>query len=391
MAVARGFSFAGLILFPLLVSGQEAPPLQVGQWLQAPVGFGGQWSGLRNKVVVLEFWATWCPPCIDAIPHLNQLAREFRDQGVVFLAITDDDIDRLKPFLAKQPINAIIGLDPERRNWKAFDVPSIPHTVLIGKDGSIIGATFPENITAGVLQEALASKKPALPAKEGVPSDLEWDDHSIAWQDGVAPAMYAIIKPIKTTTSGVWPRPGHITADGVPLEVLVQIAYQTDHYHIDWRMPKDDKVYRAAFRVPEQQADRLLCYLQHTLADLFGIQARWTAQERDVYVLRRIEGHPALPESRSERELVQSMRGKITLRRQPVGKLCQFLTNSFGAVVMDETGLEGRYDFDVSYQSGRLDVLTKGLHDIGLDTVKARRNIQILVVTPDGAGPGKKP
>ena len=391
MTIARSFSLAWLTFFPLLVSGQEAPTLQVAQWLQAPVGFDGQWSGLRNKVVVLEFWATWCSPCIHAIPHLNQLARAFRDQGVVFLAVTDDDIDRLKPFLAEQPMDAIIGIDTERRNWKTFAVPSIPHTLLIGKDGSIIGETLPENITPGVLQEALASKKPALPAKEGVPSDLEWDDHSIEWQDGVAPAMYAIVKPIKTTTSGAWPRAGHITADGVPLEVLVQVAYQTDHYHIDWRIPKDDNMYRAAFRVPEKQTDRLLPYVQHTLADLFGIQARWATQERDVYVLGRIEGYAALPESRSEKELAQMMRGKITLRRQPVGKLCQFLTNSFGAVVIDETGMEGRYDFDIPYQPGQLDVLSKGLHDIGLDAVKARRNIQILLVTPDGTGPGKKP
>src|ERR1035437_4853945 len=94
MTIARSFSLAWLTFFPLLVSGQEAPTLQVAQWLQAPVGFDGQWSGLRNKVVVLEFWATWCSPCIHAIPHLNQLARAFRDQGVVFLAVTDDDIDR---------------------------------------------------------------------------------------------------------------------------------------------------------------------------------------------------------------------------------------------------------------------------------------------------------
>jgi hypothetical protein len=52
-------------------------------------------------------------------------------------------------------------------------------------------------------------------------------------------------------------------------------------------------------------------------------------------------------------------------------------------------GMEGRYDFDVPYQPGQLDVLGKGLHEVGLDAVKARRSIQILLVTPDGAGPGK--
>jgi len=106
MTIVRRLWFVWVAFFSLVACGQEAPTLQVTQWLQAPDGFDGQWSGLRGKVVVLDFWATWCSPCIHAIPHLNQLANEFRDQGVLFLAVTDDDVDRLKPFLAKQPMNA---------------------------------------------------------------------------------------------------------------------------------------------------------------------------------------------------------------------------------------------------------------------------------------------
>jgi len=234
MQRVRMFLLAWLTFLPFVVSGQQAPTLQVTQWLQAPGGFNGRWSEMRGKVVVLEFWATWCSPCIDAIPHLNQLANEFRDQGVVFFALTsDDDMDRLNLFLAKQPMTAIIGVDSRRRNWEAFAVLSLPNTVVIDKDGTIIGTTFPQNVTADVLREILAGKKPQLPPKEGVDSDLEWDDHSIEWQDGIAPAMYAIIKPIKTESAGGWPRPGHITADGVPLSVLVQLAYRTDYLHMD--------------------------------------------------------------------------------------------------------------------------------------------------------------
>src|SRR5579871_624078 len=128
-----------LTFISVMACGQQAPPLQVTQWLQAPQGFSGQWSELRGKVVVLEFWATWCSPCIHAIPHLNQLASKFRDKDLVFLAVTDDDADRLKPFLARQPMNAIIGIDTELKSWKAFEVPSVPHTVHVGKDGSILG------------------------------------------------------------------------------------------------------------------------------------------------------------------------------------------------------------------------------------------------------------
>jgi thiol-disulfide isomerase/thioredoxin len=252
-------------------------------------------------VVVLEFWATWCAPCIEAIPHLNQLANDFLGQSIVFLAVTDDDVDRLELFLPKHPIHAVIGIDPERTSWQAFAVPSIPHTVLIGKNGELIGSTLPESITGVVLRKALAGKRPALPPKEGIASDLQWDDNSIIWEDGVKPELYAIIKPIKTTTSGVWPRPAHITADGVPLQVLLQIAYQTDSYHVDWRVPNDDRLYRAAFRVPENHAERLLPYMRQTLTDMFDVKAQWETETRDVYLLRRVEGQTAPTQSQVSR------------------------------------------------------------------------------------------
>ena len=364
--------------------GSEAPPLQVTKWLQAPAGFDGQWTHLRGKVVVLEFWATWCTPCIGAIPHLNQLAGEFRGRDVVFLAVTDDDEYRLKPFLAKQPMEAIIGIDAERKNWKVFGVPSIPHTIVIGKDSMVIGATSPENVTGGVLSQVLAGGKPVLPPTEGVAGDEAWDDHSIEWKDGVAPAMYAIVKPIKTTVSGSMARPGHISGDGLPLEVLVQIAYETDYNHLDWRMPKQEQVFRVAFRVPEERQERLLPYVRQTLSDLFGIQARWEKQERDVYVLRRIEGRGALPESQTEKELAMAMRGKITLRRQPVGTLCDSLSNYvLHAMAIDETGMDGRYDFDVPYQPGQPEVTTQALRELGFEAVKARRTVSMLVVAPE--------
>jgi uncharacterized protein (TIGR03435 family) len=389
MRVARPFCLVGISLLCSVGLSQERPAISATEWVQAPKGFQANSSELRGKVVVLEFWATWCSPCIEAIPHLNQLAKEFRDKGVLFLAITDDDEDRLRPFLVHQPMSAIIGIDPARTGWKTFAVPSIPHTVLIGKDGEIIGATLPENITSEVLREALAGGKPVLTPKQGVPSDLEWDDHLIDWKDGVAPASYAIVKPIATTTSGAWPRPSHITADGVPLQVLVELAYQTDNYHVDWQVQKDAGTLRAAFRVPEDHPERLFPYMQHTLADLFGIEARWQSEERDVYVLRLREGRAPMPESKNEQELAQMLQGKIKLRGQPVAKLCQFLAMPFDTVVLDETGMKGRYNFDISYQPGNDDVTIQALKDVGLEVTRARRNVKVLIVSSQGIAKAK--
>lgn len=367
------------------LSGTQTPALHVSKWLQAPTGFDGQWSRLRGKVVVLEFWATWCSPCVAAIPHMNRLADEFKGQDVVFLAIADDDEDRLNSFLAKRPMEAIIGIDTERKSWTAFGVPSIPHTFVIDKSGRILGATFPENVTSDTLKEALAGRTPVLPPKQGVESDLDWDNHLIEWQDGVPPVLYAIIKPITTTTGGAMVGLSRITADGVSLEVLVQIAYDTDYFHVDWKLPADSQSYRVAIRVPKGREASLRPYMRQMLSTMFGIQAQFENQERDVFVLKCKENQAGPSESTAEQEMAQRLKGMIALRHQPIEKLCQFLTSSFDLVVVDETGLKGNYDFDIPYQRGQYEVTLQALAKVGLDAVKARRSIPLLVVRPEKA------
>src|SRR5262245_37427861 len=85
--------------------GAEPPPLQLEKVLQAPAGARASWDALQGKVVVLEFWATWCGPCITAIPHLNELADAFKDKPVQFIAITDEDEKVVAPFLKRKPIH----------------------------------------------------------------------------------------------------------------------------------------------------------------------------------------------------------------------------------------------------------------------------------------------
>jgi uncharacterized protein (TIGR03435 family) len=367
-----------------LKPGTPAPPLQITQWLQAPEGFDGQWIHLQGKVVVLEFWATWCSPCVAAIPHLNQLATEFRGQDVVFFAITDDNEDRLKSFLAKRPMEAIIGIDTDRRNWQTFGVVSIPHTVVIGKDGKVVGTTFPENVTEATLREVLAGGKPILPPKEGVPSDLEWDQHLIEWKDGIPAMAYAIIKPVKTYTAGAGISTTWYVGDGVQLEAMIQAAYETSYDYLDWRLPKDGQHYRVAVRVPNDRKAGFLPFLRQTLNNVFGIQARWEDQEHDVYVLQRIKGHPTLAESKSKEPMYVMMKGKITLRQQPIKKLCSALTNIFETIVVDETGLTGFYDFELTYLRGQPQETMNAVRQLGLELVKARRIIRILVVEREG-------
>src|SRR5215470_13148870 len=102
--------------------GEAAPPLGLETMLQAPVGFQPSWASLRGNVVVLEFWATWCGPCIAAIPHLNEVADHFKGKPIQFIAITDEDEKVVGPFLRKKPIHAWVGLDTDKSMLDAYGV-----------------------------------------------------------------------------------------------------------------------------------------------------------------------------------------------------------------------------------------------------------------------------
>ena len=75
--------------------GSAAPSLNFTRLLQAPTGAKVDWPALRGKVVVLEFWATWCAPCVAEIPILNSLQASVDSNKVVFLSVDDDRRPRI--------------------------------------------------------------------------------------------------------------------------------------------------------------------------------------------------------------------------------------------------------------------------------------------------------
>jgi peroxiredoxin len=101
---------------------------------------GKQWTlkDLRGKVVLVNFWATWCPPCRKEMPDLDALYHRFQDQGFVILAISDEDVPKVQPFIAERGISYPILLDPGRKVNEMFQVEGIPKSFVYDRDGKLV-------------------------------------------------------------------------------------------------------------------------------------------------------------------------------------------------------------------------------------------------------------
>ena len=104
---------------------------------------GGEYdlSTAKGRVVVVNFWATWCPPCIEELPTMQKLWEETRDQGLDVLAVNvGEPADRIQQFLNEfEPeLTFPILLDPDGEAFQAWGVRGLPKTYVVNKRGQVI-------------------------------------------------------------------------------------------------------------------------------------------------------------------------------------------------------------------------------------------------------------
>ncbi|HPD13787.1 MAG TPA: TlpA disulfide reductase family protein [Planctomycetota bacterium] len=145
--------------------GDTAPAIQVKTWVaNKPVTL----EAAKGKVLVVEFWATWCQPCRRTIPHINKLHKKYGDKDVVFVGITEEDEATVKKYMETMAMDYHVGLDDAGKTNNAYmkGVAGIPHAFVVDRDGKVAWHGHPLTKMAQVIEELVAGKFDAARAKK---------------------------------------------------------------------------------------------------------------------------------------------------------------------------------------------------------------------------------
>lgn len=368
--------------------GQAAPALRIAKWLGASPQTTARWP--VGKVVVLEFWATWCGPCVAAIPHLNDLAEQFKSKPVQFIALTAEEEGVVRSFLEKTPIRAWVGLSADAAFGPdgPYQIRAIPHTVIIDAQGRIAAVTEPSSLTPGLIELCLSNQP--------LPQTGEAGGQTFP---GVVPGQSRIGKralfqvlirpPSMTNHVETWSDEGYtlqsgrlMTAisrvfDAKPTRMVEEVAVPKDRYDFYIALPPSSE--------NPSGKTRLEAVFAQSIEVTFGLTVGRELREIEVLLLKtNVNSSVRLAKStnRAGEDIFDS--NEVRGTDQTVGFLAEGLEHALKMPVLDETTLTNRFSFDLKWNQ-ELDHpnpknVVSEVNQLGLDLVPAKRQLGMVVV-----------
>ena len=391
--------------------GQSAPALTFTQLYGAPEGTKTDWPALRGKVVVLEFWATWCAPCIAEIPHLNELAQSLSSNHVQFIAVDDEEPGVIKEFLAKKPMEGWVGVG--QKTFDDYGVEARPTTIVIDPQGRIAARLRPELVEKDQLL-ALAEGKPVTFAADNLPPALSADQKK-SMMDAVAamknPATDPAGKPLfeisiragdpagvtmMTMGSGSDTNQAEYDMRNAPLGILIPWAAGVPGDRVTVHGDAAKGHYNLHVSSPDLDIKQLAPLLESAVASAAAVKLTRVTAEENVYVIE------ATPQARAKLTLTVSnhgnmcyfdMRsGNLMMVKTSLDNLAPALEQALKVPVVNEAGIAGEFDASFALPKDSFDTAKAALEsNLGLTLVKARRTVDRIVVDPIAAASKPEP
>ena len=359
--------------------GMPAPPLDTLKLLQAPLGERADWASLKGKVVVLEFWATWCSPCVASLPHFNQLVESLDPAKFQFISIDDEDLKAVEIFLTKKKMSGWVGVDASGAVFGLYGVESRPTTIIVDRNGKIVADTEIDSVTAADLQAVAEGRdvvfKPTMEITEtSVPSspDAEQSLFAVSVSKASPDAKTALAKHPPTGTDLLGE-----DADGLMTDVFNVFG---NRYVLRDPLPEGRYDVRVtSVDVPQSMIDSVV---QQAVLAALHLQIDSKTLTRPAYILRATDANKKLLSPSASTHAVKRgyWHGNFLLMNGTMDDLAYVLATGLENPVLNETGIDGTYDARFKVAGGDVDNLNAILKKtLGLELVPGNQEMSITV------------
>ena len=349
-------------------------------------------SDFKSKMVILDFWATWCAPCIASFPHLEGLQNKFVNE-IKIITVTDESEERINKFLQKRKMSLPIVIDKERKLASEFPHRSIPHTVIIDENGIVKAVTTPEQISEETLRQIIAGQQINLSEKI---DNMKFDasrplssNDNFKYQITVTPFQKGFPSMSNPTGgSGVY-KDRRILCTNLSPKSLYEVAYQfpvsirtvievKNKKEFDW---SEETAICFDLIVPEEIGEKRFDIMKQHLDYLYNYKPVIEKRPGTVKILKRIDGqNPVTKQATGGKKEVSYGGHGLSMKNARINTIAEFLESELNVPVIDETKLNGLYDLELAWYNENPDQINEELKKIGLEVINGTRDIDILVI-----------
>lgn len=353
---------------------QAAPALQLEEMIQGPADLDTDWSSFEGKVVVLEFWASWCGGCIAAVPHWNEVVGELAGEDFVFLGISNEPRDAALRCIERIPRKGLVAIDDSNRTFAAYDPGGVPHIVVVDQDGVIKAVTTADSLNADALR-AIASGE-----DHGMPHKPPRERRPLPGAGEPAPTeRLTLIEDAAGDDQRMLYDHGRFLAQGLPLRVVLRELYDLPKSLIEFQIPNVDRLVDVTVHAPGIDRSQIREYARSELTRELDIHTDAKSVEQSVCIVRRIEGLESLEPSTADKSRLTAQGYRLSAVKKPLSVLMEHLGRATGGInFINESGLDGVYDFEVQFFDK--ETIISELRALGLEFSKDRRTMQVTVL-----------